>query len=111
MGRFPISHHVFGLGILERFGFVAGRASPADRRDNGPYGGRQAALVEPYRGKRVAMAGPLEVLVAADTPQEIVAWLAEHERRATYGILGFRSTTGKPEAADYCLDVEREPES
>jgi hypothetical protein len=87
MARFRISHHFFGLGFLERFGFVAGRASPTDRRDNGPYGGKQAALLEPYKGKWVAMAGPLEVLVAADTPQEIVAWLAEHERRATYGML------------------------
>jgi hypothetical protein len=77
--------------ILKRLGFVAARAEPAaepnDDLREGPYGGRQAALLEPYKGKWVALAGPLEVLVAADTPQEVLAWLAKHERRATYGML------------------------
>ena len=77
--------------ILKRLGFVAARNGPAgeapddDRRD-WPYGGRQAAALAPYMGKWVAMAGPLEVLVAADTPQEVLAWLAKHERRAAYGM-------------------------
>ena len=57
-----------------------------DERRDWPYGGRQAAALEPYMGKWVAMAGPLEVLVAADTPQEILAWLAKHGRRAEYGM-------------------------
>jgi hypothetical protein len=78
--------------ILKRLGFVAARAEPVEQRGvgdvrDGPYGGRQAVLLEPYKGKWVAMAGPLEVLVAADTPQEVVAWLARHERRAAYGML------------------------
>jgi hypothetical protein len=77
--------------ILKRLGFVAARAEPVaevnDGLHEGPYGGRQAALLEPYKGKWVALAGPLEVLVAADTPQEVLAWLAKHERRATYGML------------------------
>ena len=62
--------------ILKRLGFVAARAEPA-----------AAALLEPYKGQWVALAGPLEVLVAADTPEEVLAWLAKHERRATYGML------------------------
>src|SRR5438034_4411685 len=53
--------------ILKRLGFVREL----------PYGGRQAAALEPYMGKWVALAGPLEVLVAADTPQEVLAWLAK----------------------------------
>jgi hypothetical protein len=78
--------------ILKRLGFVAARRAPADEEaiaeegHEGPYGGRQAAALEPYMGKWVAMAGPLEVLVAADTPQEILAWLAKHGRRAEYGM-------------------------
>jgi hypothetical protein len=43
-------------------------------------------MLEPYMGKWVALAGPLEVLVAADTPQEVLAWLARHKRRA-WGML------------------------
>jgi hypothetical protein len=35
----------------------------------------------------VALAGPTEVLVAADTPQEVLAWLAKHERQE--GFLRF----------------------
>ncbi len=77
--------------VLKRLGFVAARSAPVaeavdDEGREGPYGGRQAALLEPYKGKWVAMAGPLEVLVAADEPQEVVAWIAKHERRATYGM-------------------------
>ena len=77
--------------ILMRLGFVAARAVPSpepDRGDprDGPYGGRQAELLESYKGKWVAMAGPLEVLVAADTPQEVVAWVTKHKRKAAYGM-------------------------
>jgi hypothetical protein len=34
----------------------------------------------------VALAGPTEVLVAADTPQEVLEWLARHGRKA-WGML------------------------
>lgn len=74
--------------ILTRLGFVAGRRSrrmeaaepTADSRR--PHGGRQAEALRPYVGKWVALADPTEVLVAADTPQEVVAWLARHGRKA-----------------------------
>lgn len=45
--------------------------------------GRQAAALEPYIGKWVALGEPDEVLVAAETPHELVAWLARHEMKAT----------------------------
>jgi hypothetical protein len=74
--------------ILMRLGFVAGRRSQggetteATSDSRGPYQGRQAEALRPYMGRWVALAGPTEVLVAADTPQEIVAWLARHGRKA-----------------------------
>jgi hypothetical protein len=82
------THHA--RRVLKRLGFIAARArtpveSPEPER-RGPYGGRQAAALEPYMGKWVAMSGPLEVLVAADTPQEVLAWLARHHRRAAFGM-------------------------
>ena len=73
--------------ILMRLGFTAGRRSrdavPAvadDERRRLPYGGRQAEALAPYVGKWVALGEPTEVLVAADTPQEVLAWLAKHGR-------------------------------
>lgn len=39
-----------------------------------------------HAGKWVALAGPTEVLIAASTPQEVLAWLAKHEQRAPYGM-------------------------
>ena len=90
--------------ILKRLGFVAARA--ADGREaqhhaatNGPYGGRQAAALAPFVGKWVALAGPTEVLVAADTPQEVLAWLARHEKRASYGMLRVPMSTREAEGA------------
>jgi hypothetical protein len=78
--------------ILTRLGFAAGRRSTSDRatavddsQARGPYGGRQAEALRPYIGKWVALGDPCEVLVAADTPEEVVAWLTRHERRA-YGM-------------------------
>src|SRR5207249_8796157 len=74
--------------ILQRLGFVAVSIGSAEetldeeRRDR-PHGGRQAAALAPYMGKWVALGGPLEVLVAAETPQEVVAWLARHNRRSS----------------------------
>ena len=77
--------------ILKRLGFVAARAgadgNPDDvpKRD-GTHAGRQAAALAPYVGKWVALAGPTDVLVAADNPVDVLAWLAKHERRASYGM-------------------------
>jgi hypothetical protein len=77
--------------ILRRLGFVAARvtrdqADGGAGRGDGPRAGRQADALRPYIGKWVALAGPTDVLVAADTPQEVLAWLARHERRAPYGM-------------------------
>jgi hypothetical protein len=76
--------------VLKRLGFVAARASGQSAGPEpagaGPYGGAQAAALRPFVGKWVALGGPLEVLVAADTPEDVVAWLARHERRASYGM-------------------------
>ncbi len=79
--------------ILRRLGFVTARVSQQqdesggdDAGGDGPYGGRQAAALRPFVGKWVAMAGPTDVLVAADTPEEVLAWLARHERHALFGM-------------------------
>lgn len=77
--------------ILKRLGFVAARAGGDDDNDGvtggpGPHEGRQAAALAPYVGQWVALAGPTEVLVAADSPAEVLAWLARHERRASFGM-------------------------
>ena len=76
--------------VLKRLGFVAARRAsgqPGPRLSDSepalPHGGRQAAALEPYVGKWVALGEPDEVLVAAPTAQEVVAWLARHEQRAT----------------------------
>jgi hypothetical protein len=91
--------------ILKRLGFVAARSTQdgADQRaevvGEGPHRGRQAAALAPYRGKWVALAGPTEVLVAADTPQEVLAWLARHERRAPYGMFRVPMSADEAEGA------------
>lgn len=80
--------------ILKRLGFVATRVGrreepreqAADPARNGPHQGRQAAALAPHVGNWVALVGPTEILVAAKTPQEVLAWLAKHERRATFGM-------------------------
>jgi hypothetical protein len=80
--------------VLMRLGFVAARASrptpsaadpePDERhRGDRPHHGRQAAALEPHVGKWVALAGPTEVLVAADSPQDVLAWLSKHGRQAS----------------------------
>ncbi|HYU58927.1 MAG TPA: hypothetical protein VEO00_12900 [Actinomycetota bacterium] len=70
--------------ILSRLGFTVGRRSrestPPSRRP-GPHGGREADLLRPFRGRWVAQRG-LEVLVAADTPQPVLAWLERHNQQA-----------------------------
>lgn len=87
--------------VLRRLGFVAARAT--HERDpvraeggDGSRGGGQAEALRPHIGKWVALAGPTEVLVAADSPQEVLAWLARHERRAPYGM--FRVPVSPAEA-------------
>ena len=85
--------------ILRRLGFVAARATHDEGHAGAPAGsgdGRQAEALRPHIGKWVALAGPTEVLVAADTPQEVLAWLARHERRAPYGM--FRVPVSPAEA-------------
>jgi hypothetical protein len=78
--------------VLRRLGFQASRASrrehnPDDAGEgDGPHGGRQATALRPYVGKWVAMSSPTDVLVAADTPAEVLSWLARHEQRATFGM-------------------------
>lgn len=72
--------------VLSRLGFTVGRRSTETQssepsRDVGPHGGREAELLRPYAGQWVAQRG-LEVLVAADTPQEVLAWLERHNRDA-----------------------------
>jgi hypothetical protein len=76
--------------ILKRLGFAAARTGDApgsaEAAGDGPHGGKQAAALAPFVGKWVALGSPVDVLVAADTPQEVIAWLARHERRAAYGM-------------------------
>lgn len=77
--------------ILRRLGFATARVSqPEPGGDggggDGPHGGRQAAALRPFVGKWVALSGPTDVLVAADTPEEVLAWLARHERQASFGM-------------------------
>lgn len=90
--------------ILRRLGFLTARVSqPHDERDGdeaggtGPHGGRQAAALEPHVGKWVAMAGPTDVLVAADTPEDVLVWLARHERQASFGM--FRVPASEAESS------------
>lgn len=71
--------------LLSRLGFTVGRRStepvrPAPVR-TGPHGGREADALRPFIGKWVAQRG-LDVLVAAETPQDVVAWLSTHNERA-----------------------------
>ena len=87
--------------ILKRLGFVAARAVRDEGQvvssgSDGPYGGRQAAALAPFVGKWVALGSPTEVLVAADKPEQVLAWLARHRRQASYGM--FRVPTSAAEA-------------
>ncbi len=71
--------------ILSRLGFTVGRRSRDTARVSsdrpGPHHGREADLLRPFAGRWVAQRG-LEVLVAADTPQAVLAWLERHNQRA-----------------------------
>ncbi len=89
--------------ILRRLGFVAARATheeeSAGTHGSGRRGGRQAEALRPHMGKWVALAGPTDVLVAADSPQEVLAWLARHERRAPYGMFRVPASPVEAEGA------------
>jgi len=94
--------------ILKRLGFVAARVDRAAahtdaERGNGDANesaqGSQAEALRPYIGQWVALAGPTDVLVAADTPQEVLAWLARHERKAPYGMFRVPASTAQAEGA------------
>jgi hypothetical protein len=91
--------------ILRRLGFPTARAAPPspvphEAASRMPYGGRQAAALAPYRGKYVALGAPTEILVAADSLEEVADWLVRHKRqgsvfrvprsRADHEILGPR---------------------
>jgi len=71
--------------LLARLGFTVGRRSkdavPVGAEGSGPHGGREAEVLRPYRGRWVAQRG-LEVLIAADSPQAVLAWLDRHGQRA-----------------------------
>ena len=71
--------------ILRRLGFVVGRRTrepiSKDMRRPGPHQGREADLLRPFTGKWVAQRG-LEVLVAAESPREVLSWLERHNQRA-----------------------------
>jgi hypothetical protein len=89
------THHAHR--VLTRLGFPAGRAvtgrghHPVTSRSAAPppsaaYGvderpAPSAETLRPYIGLWVAVRGD-EVLVAAPTPKEVVAWLSQHGQRA-----------------------------
>jgi len=82
------THHA--RRILSRLGFAAARRSqgggPVEPREpatspRGPRGGRHADALRPYIGQWVATQGD-EVLVAAESPHAVVAWLARHGKTA-----------------------------
>lgn len=73
--------------VLQRAGIAAGRVGQEihhvqrpTHRDDWPHGGREAEMLRAHQGRWVAQRG-LDVLVAADTPQDVVAWLHEHGQR------------------------------
>ena len=72
--------------VLRRLGFTAGRrldatldSSPARHRL--AKDGTEAAALRPFVGQWVAQSGS-EVLVAASTPQAVLAWLERHNQFA-----------------------------
>lgn len=84
--------------ILSRLGFTVGRRHrepPRPPGASGPHGGMEADLLRPYRGRWVAQRG-LEVLVAADTPEAVLAWLERHNQHAD---AMFRVPANEAEAA------------
>ena len=77
--------------ILVRLGFTAARVTnevprEVEPRPDLPHSGRQAAALAPYAGQWVALSTPTDVLAAAETPEAVLGWLAQHRRRADYGM-------------------------
>ena len=87
--------------ILKRLGFVAARRSDVAPLPEAADEGRseQAEALRPYVGQWVALSDPTHVLVAADTPQEVLAWLARHERHASYGMFRVPASLAEAEGA------------
>jgi hypothetical protein len=78
------THHA--RRVLTGLGFAAGRRTPpsdAPAQRGGPNSSPDSLLetLHSLTGQWVAVADE-EVLVVADTPYEIVAWLSRHKRRA-----------------------------
>jgi hypothetical protein len=71
--------------ILTRLGFAAARQtsghSGAATSGQRVHGGEQAEALRPFVGRWVATRGA-DVLVAADTPTQVVAWLNQYGQRA-----------------------------
>jgi hypothetical protein len=88
--------------VLRRLGFVAARVrhdqtQASDTSTNGD--SPQSAALRPHVGKWVALASPTEVLVAAESPQQVLAWLAQHDRRAEYGMFRVPADATEAEGA------------
>src|ERR1700760_2499560 len=74
---------------LTRLGFTAGRSGWHKPRGQGagasegepPGAAPVAEALRPFIGQWVAVRGD-EVLVAADSPKDVVAWLARHQQQA-----------------------------
>ena len=75
------SHHA--AEVLRRLGFTVSRRSDAASAPGAQALTRSAAAdaLRPFAGQWVAQRGD-EVLVAADTPQAVLAWLERHNRQA-----------------------------
>lgn len=70
--------------VLSRLGLTVGRRREVSRRTTvqpGPHQGREADALRPFAGQWVAQRG-LEVLVASDTPEAVLAWLERHNQHA-----------------------------
>jgi len=93
------THHA--RRILKRLGFTAARAGAAPSAPDGARAvvSEQAEALRPYIGQWVALAAPTDVLVAADTPQEVLAWLSQHHRRASYGMFKVPAIVAEAEGA------------
>ncbi|MBO0825130.1 MAG: hypothetical protein J2P27_14965, partial [Actinobacteria bacterium] len=75
---------------LTRLGFTAARVARPNSRHAGEPTRRSRSVtrsepaveaLRPFIGQWVAMRGD-EVLVAADSPKEVVTWLSRHQQRA-----------------------------
>jgi len=71
--------------ILTRLGFAAARHTPKETGPPAPgqawHGSSRAEALRPFVGRWVAIRGE-DVLVAADTPTEVVSWLNQYGQRA-----------------------------